>query len=118
MDNFIPRLDQAIKQVCPIDGISIGDPNDKKTWRIDFKDNVTLAEKTAAFSVVQTFDMSPLSIVEKDLDDLNTALSTEGSIVRALALVMFEEVNKLRKLSGQSEYNLTQFKTALKNKMR
>lgn len=57
-------------------------------------------------------------IVIDDLGDLNTALAQEGSIVRALTLVMFEEINKLRKLSGQAEYNLTQFKTALKNKMR
>jgi len=31
------QLETAVKVVCPIDGVSIGNPADKLTWRIDFK---------------------------------------------------------------------------------
>ena len=37
-----------IASVCPIDGVAIGDPNDPKTWRIDFAVGVTPAQIAAA----------------------------------------------------------------------
>ena len=76
----------------------------------------TKIDALGGLAAVQPY--TPPAIVIDDLGDLNAALTQEGSVVRALTLVMFEEINKLRKLSGQLEYNLTQFKTALKNKMR
>lgn len=48
---------------------------------------------------------------------LNLNLIQKGSIVRALAMVMFQEVNKLRVKNGDPAYTLAQFKTALTNEM-
>lgn len=53
-----------------------------------------------------------------DLDTLNAMLSEDGSIVRALAVIIFKEVNKLRLLTLQAPYTMTQFKAALQNEMR
>lgn len=51
------------------------------------------------------------------LDTLNQTLTLKGSVVRALAMVMFAEINKLRVKNGDPPYTLTQFKNALTNEM-
>ncbi len=53
-----------------------------------------------------------------DQETLNQALIAPGSYTRALGLVMFDEVNKLRVKGGDAAYTLNQFKAALKAKMR
>jgi hypothetical protein len=49
---------------------------------------------------------------------LNTALVEPGSVVRALGLVMFQEINKLRVTAGLAQYPMDQFIAALKANMR
>ncbi len=46
------QLHEAIEAVAPIDGISIGDWDDKSTWRIDFKPEATNEQRVAAESVL------------------------------------------------------------------
>lgn len=53
-----------------------------------------------------------------DLATLNDALAAPGSVVRALALLTFQEINALRVRAGLTAYTMTQFTTALKAKMR
>lgn len=53
-----------------------------------------------------------------DQEVLNHTLSQDGSIVRALGLLVFEEINKLRVKGGDAAYTMNQFKAALKSKMR
>lgn len=53
-----------------------------------------------------------------DTATLNAALAQPGSVVRALALVMFAEINKLRVKNGDPAYTMPQFLTALKAQMR
>lgn len=53
-----------------------------------------------------------------DQDALNAALAEPGSVVRALALLTFQEINTLRTRAGLTAYTMTQFTTALKAKMR
>lgn len=50
------RLDAAIKEVCPINGVSIGRPDDKATWRIDFAQSATAQQRADAAAVVEAFD--------------------------------------------------------------
>lgn len=49
---------------------------------------------------------------------LNAALTAPGSVTRALALVMFAEVNKLRVKNGDAAYTMAQFTASLKAQMR
>lgn len=53
-----------------------------------------------------------------DTDSLNQALTEPGSVVRALGLVTFQEINKLRVRAGLTAYTMDQFITALKANMR
>lgn len=55
---------------------------------------------------------------EVDQAVLNDALAAQGSVVRALAEVVFAEINKLRAELGRSAYTRAQFVAALKAKMR
>lgn len=54
----------------------------------------------------------------EDLSALNNVLSLDGSVVRALAEIMFTEINNLRSNAGLNTYTKAQFVNALKNKMR
>lgn len=51
----IEKLDAAIKAVCPIHGISVGRIQDKSTWRIDFADEATEAQRALAADVVTAY---------------------------------------------------------------
>lgn len=53
-----------------------------------------------------------------DTGALNAALTEPGSVVRALGLVTFQEINKLRVLVGQQAYTMPQFVAALKANIR
>ncbi len=119
MINPTAALFEQIKAVCPIVSISIGNFADKATWRIDFDGNPTAAQRTAAQNVVSAFNPdAPDDLPALDLATLNATLVEPGSVVRALGLVMFDEINKLRVKNGDAAYTLTQFKNALTNKMR
>lgn len=49
------QLDTQIAAVCPILGVSIGNENDKSTWRIDFATEATAEQRAAAAQVIQDF---------------------------------------------------------------
>ena len=49
------ELDFAIREVCPIIGVSIGRKNDKRTWRIIFDVNATEDQKESAQLVLTNF---------------------------------------------------------------
>lgn len=57
------KLHNAIAAVCPIEGISIGDKNDKSTWTISFKETATTEQFAAAQAVIDNADLSILDDV-------------------------------------------------------
>lgn len=70
-------LHQQIAAVCPIDGISIGDPNDKTTWRLDFTKDATTSQKKAAQNIIDAFD-SAAAEAKQDLSVSAQALLAEA----------------------------------------
>jgi hypothetical protein len=60
-------LDEKIREVCPIDGISFGDLKKKETWKIDFLPNATLEQKLAAAKVLKEFEWDEKS--DKEMED-------------------------------------------------
>lgn len=52
-------LDQEIKKVCPIDGISFGDVNDRSTWKIHPTAQATPEQITAAQAALDSFTYTP-----------------------------------------------------------
>ncbi len=77
--NAIVRLDTALKAVCPIYGVSVGDPQDKATWRIDFKPEATQGQREAAAQVMAAF------IWTDEVVDATQQENAEQSAARARA---------------------------------
>lgn len=48
----IVELDQAVKAVCPISGVSIGTYEDRSTWRISFLPEATSQQRAAGQAVL------------------------------------------------------------------
>lgn len=69
------RLHDAIAAVCPIDNVSVGDPADKATWVIRFDPAATAGQKTAAQSVITSFDPNVVSV---PLELIQTRMENEG----------------------------------------
>ena len=55
MTSTIVELDQALKAVCPVHGVSVGNMATPSTWRINFKTNATPAQRAAATAVLATY---------------------------------------------------------------
>lgn len=56
MSTIAERLDTAVRAVAPITGVSIGQANDRSTWRIDFTQDATDEQKAAAQAALEAFD--------------------------------------------------------------
>lgn len=87
------KLDAAIKEVCPIDGVSIGLPGDKSTWRIDFATNATALQKAAAMVVLQQFDPNAPDSpppVQPQIDKLVDLLEQKGVVTAEEKTALFQ----------------------------
>jgi len=54
------KLHNAIAEVCPINGISIGDATDKTTWAFNAQESATAEQIAAAQAVIDNADLSIL----------------------------------------------------------
>lgn len=54
----LASLHDAIAAVAPIEGVSVGIPADKQTWRVAFAAEATDEQKAAAAAVIQAFDVN------------------------------------------------------------
>lgn len=63
---MITKLMAAIEAVAPdkIVGVAIGSPDDRATWRVDFAESATDADRAAAAAVVSSFDPRTPTAVE------------------------------------------------------
>lgn len=81
------HLDQKIRAVCPIDGVSVDSWSDRATWRVIYR-NATDAQKAAAQAIVDTFD--PTSVVqesatiEDQIDEMKAVLARQQAFIDAL----------------------------------
>ena len=64
----------------PIYGISIGKVNDKSTWRVDFTDSASLAQRSQAQQLIDSFDpntvpdpVSEIDVLKAKVDALEAA---------------------------------------------
>jgi hypothetical protein len=56
MPNNIVALEDAVRAVCPIIGVSVGNWANRATWRVDFQPAATTPQRDAAANVIATFD--------------------------------------------------------------
>lgn len=52
------RLDAAVRNACPILGVSVGTPSDYATVRVDYAPEATAEQRAAADAAVAAFDWS------------------------------------------------------------
>lgn len=53
------QLHNKIAKIAPINGVSMGEEEDKATWRIDFSEEATDAQKEAAQQIIDDFVFVP-----------------------------------------------------------
>lgn len=100
--------------IVDIDGVKHGVPNNPGN-----RHRQMLAEWESEGNTIAPYVAPPVKTnTEIDQEALNEALVAPGSVTRALGLVMFAEINKLRVKSGDPAYTLNQFKAALLAQMR
>jgi hypothetical protein len=84
---FAITLDAAVRAVCPISGVSIGNPNDKTTWRIDFAAGATDQQKAAALAAVQAFNPNAPDVPDIISDrQFYQQMAIQGIITQAEAI--------------------------------
>jgi hypothetical protein len=82
MDIF--DLHAKIAAVAPIDGVSVGDPDIKSTWRIAFKVAATPTQRTNAQTVIDNYDYVTFDAAEVQRDvDFDAAPEVVDLITRA-----------------------------------
>lgn len=95
MRNIAGALTLALQKVAPISGVSIRDPKDKSTWRIDFKDNVTAEQHAAAMQVLAAFDANAEDEVLLNIGDVLDLLRQKNVISAAdIAKVKSDKAQK------------------------
>ena len=58
MDKML-HLVEDVSDVAPIDGVSVGRWDDRTTWRIDFREDATEAQKNAAVAMLAAWQDGP-----------------------------------------------------------
>lgn len=61
-------LDQEIKKICPIHGISFGKLDDKSTWRFNFKKEATDEQRILALVYIEKFEWNEENQKKADED--------------------------------------------------
>ncbi len=54
-----PALHAAVAKACEcqVEGVVIGNPNDRSTWRIAFAEGATMKQLQTAASTIESFDV-------------------------------------------------------------
>jgi hypothetical protein len=82
--------DQLVAAGLPIHGVSIGNPDDKSTWRVDYKDEATNEHALIATQIITDFDENnipdPKSEVELLREEVAQLRSTQESMQSSMEL--------------------------------
>lgn len=73
MANIHAIVDAAVAGLAPIHGIRFPDEADPATWAIDFKDEATTSQRTAAQSYIDTVDLAAVQDKADALMDLGNS---------------------------------------------
>lgn len=58
---LLKKLTDRISEIAPIEGVGLGNINDKSTWRIDFKNSATDEQKMTANNFLQSYDVNVIT---------------------------------------------------------
>jgi hypothetical protein len=105
--------DQLTSASIPFSGVSIGDIDDKSTWRVDF-DGASASQMASASAIIDAFD--PVTEEDTWQDDAFNYIG-ERPYLKAFALVVLDELNILRTAASMTERTPAQLKQAIKNRL-
>jgi len=89
---LIMVVDRALRDAgIPIDGVSIGSPNDRATWRADYTTAATSAQRTQGDQIVATIDPQDAATIANIKNDLAAGLTNRDELI-ALAQALFEAI--------------------------
>lgn len=112
MSITLSRLNELISSIAPIHGVSIGRWDDRTSWRIDFKNEATELERSAALSSLNNFDQHDTVADEMFEKDMRI-----DALDIATLQVVFNHENRIRALENRPTVSLSQFKNAIKSLM-
>lgn len=97
MASLAAVVDRAIRATgVSIDGVSIGDPGDRATWRILFAAGATGAQRATASALLATVAVDAAAQAAADQQDAQAFIDTLPIWAKALALALLDEINLLR----------------------
>ena len=79
-------LHAKIAAVCPIDGVSVGDPNDPNTWRIDFAVGATKQQMIDAQAALNAIAPADLAAADATIKTAIAALPDPLAAAKAQAI--------------------------------
>ena len=91
MTTIAEQLHDVVAAVCPITGLSIGDPKDKATWKIHFADTATAAQKKAADKVLKNFDYEAAKAAEEAQVERNAAAMADLAVIARMTDAQLDE---------------------------
>jgi hypothetical protein len=90
-------VEVAVKAAgVPILGVSIGDPGNRTTWRVDFDPSATAAHKATAATVVSTVAVDSAALAAQDEKDAQAQVDLMRIDLKAVVLTLLDEINLLR----------------------
>jgi hypothetical protein len=90
-------LDDKLKAAgVPIDGVSVGDPLVRSTWRIAFATSATPAQRTQGQSIVDTAVVDAAAQTIVDQKDAQVGVDQLPIILRAVVLALIDQLNVIR----------------------
>jgi hypothetical protein len=83
-------LDRALRDAgIPIDGVSVGDSNDRSTWKAFYQDAATPAQRTQGDNILATLQASDVTTNANLKADLAVTLA-DLDVDKALAQALWE----------------------------
>jgi|SRR6266446_3782054 len=90
-------LDAALKAAgIPIIGVSIGDPNTRGTWRVQYEAGATDAQRAAGAVLLTTLTIDAKTQAVQDQRDAQAQVDAIPLYLRAIVLTVFDQINVIR----------------------
>jgi hypothetical protein len=108
------RLTRALQQAgIPVDGVSIGRPDDKSTWRVDYAPAATAQHRVDGDALKSSFNPDDPAVVTSEKAAQAASADTD-LLLQAVAQVDFEERQKLTVKAGQTLLTAAQCKARIR----
>ncbi len=108
------HITEAVSAVAPVTGVSIGNANDKSTWRVDFSDAATDQQKAQAAAIVDGFDpMAPVKTeynkkIDADAEAVRLRYITSGAGMAMTYQEKFAQAQAVSTMGEQAANAMTQ----------